>query len=90
MFLYLAVFQIAVSSALIREELQIQRPSYYTSQAFQGVKARYLMIKKLVFALIVTSRKLHPYFQAHTILVMTDQPLQKAMGRPDVAGRMVQ
>ena len=24
------------------------------------------------------------------ILVMMDQPLRKAMGRPDVAGRMVQ
>ena len=40
--------------------------------------------------MIVASRKLRPYFQAHTILVITDQPLRKAMGRPDVAGRMVQ
>ena len=35
LFLYLAVSQIAVSSALIREELKIQKPVYYTSQAFQ-------------------------------------------------------
>ena len=40
--------------------------------------------------MIVASRKLRPYFQAHTILMMTDQPLQKAMGRPNAAGRMVQ
>ena len=44
----------------------------------------------MVFALIVASRKLRPYFQAHTILVMTDQSLRKAMGRLDVARRMVQ
>ena len=53
-------------------------------------EARYLRIKKLVFSLIVASRKLRPYFQAHTIMVMTDQPLRKAMGRPNAAGRMVQ
>ena len=75
---------------MIREEFQIQRPVYYTSQAFQGTEARYLRIEKLVFSLIIASRKLRPYFQAHTILVVTDQPLRKAMSRPDVAGRMVQ
>ena len=75
---------------MIREELQIQKPIYYTSQAFQGEEAKYPRIEKLAFALIVASRKLRPYFQAHIILVMTDQPLRKAMGRPDIAGRMVQ
>ena len=54
------------------------------------MEARYPRIAKLVFALIVASRKLHPYFRAHTILVMTDQPLRKAMGRPNAMGRMVQ
>lgn len=72
LFLYLAVSQTFVSSALIREELKIQKPVYYTSQAFQGAKARYARIEKLAFALIIASRKLHPYFQAHMILVMTD------------------
>ena len=75
---------------MIREELKLHKLVYYTSQAFQGMEARYPMIEKLALALIVTSRKLHPYFQAHTILVMTDQPLQKAMGRPDATRRMVQ
>ena len=44
----------------------------------------------MAFSLIVASRKLRPYFQVHNILVMTDQPLRKAMGKPDVVGRMVQ
>ena len=44
----------------------------------------------MVFSLIVASRKLHPYFQAHTIFVMTDQPIRKAISRPNAAGRMVQ
>ena len=90
LFLYLAMSQTAVSSTLIREELKVQRPVYYTSQALQGIEARYPKIEKLALALIVASRKLRPYFQAHTILVMMDQPLQKAMGKPDAAGKMVQ
>ena len=54
------------------------------------MEARYPRIEKLAFALIVASRKLCPYFQAHTIIVITNQPLRKAMGRPDAAGRMIQ
>ena len=44
----------------------------------------------MAFALIVASRKFRPYFQAHTIFIMTDQTIQKAMSRPVAAGRMVQ
>ena len=36
--LYLAVSNTTVSSALIREEEEVQRPMYYTSQAFQGAE----------------------------------------------------
>ena len=89
LFLYLAVSQTAVNSALIREELRVQRPIYYTSQAFQGAEARYPRIEKMVFSLIVAPRKLRPYFQAHTIFVMTDQPIRKAISRPGTTGRMV-
>ena len=53
------------------------------------MEARYPRIENLAFALIVASRKLRPYFQAHTILVMTNQPLRKAMGKPNAVGSMV-
>ena len=60
------------------------------SQAFQGAKAKYPCMEKMAFSLIMASRQLCPYFQAHTIVVMTDQPIQKAMTKPDAAARMVQ
>ena len=68
----------------------MQLPVYYVNQAFQGAKAKYPRMEKIVFALIVTSRKLHPYFKANPILVMTNQPIKKARKKPEVAGRMVQ
>ena len=45
-------------------------------------------MEKLAFALVTAARKLKPYFQAYTIVVLTDKPLQRAMGSPDAAGRM--
>ena len=86
LFLYLVVSMTAVSAALIREENKIQCPVYYISQAFQGAEARYLWIEKITFALIVASRKLRPYFQANLIVVMTDQPIKKAMNKPEATG----
>ena len=45
-------------------------------------------MEKLAFALIITARKLKPYFQAHTIVVLMDKPLRKAMSSPEAARRM--
>ena len=45
-------------------------------------------MEKLAFALITAARKLKPYFQAHAIVVLTDQPLKRAMNSPEAAGRM--
>ena len=90
LFLYLAISVIAVSATLIREENKVQLPVYYVSQAFQGAKARYPCLENITFALIVASRKLCPYFQANPIIVMMDQPIKKAMNKPEAAGQMVQ
>ena len=45
-------------------------------------------MEKLAFALIIATRRLKPYFQAHTIIVLIENPLRKAMSSPEVAGRM--
>ena len=75
LFLYLAVSQIIVSSALIREESKVQWPVYYTSQAFQGTEAKYPWIVKMAFSLFIASRMLRPYFQAQAIMIVMDQPI---------------
>ena len=45
-------------------------------------------MEKLAFALVTVARKLKPYFQAHTIIVLTNQPLKRAMSSSKAAGRM--
>ena len=86
LFLYLAVSVTTVSTTLIKEEDKVQRPMYYISQAFQRAEARYPRIEKITFALIVAFRKLRPYFQANSIIVMTDQPIKKEMNKPEATG----
>ena len=44
-------------------------------------------MEKLAFVLIIAARKLKSYFQAHTIVVLTNKPL-RAMSSPEAAGRM--
>ena len=45
-------------------------------------------MEKLAFALVTAARKLKPYFQAHTVVILTDRPLQRAMSDLDVAGQL--
>ena len=88
LYLYLAVSQAAVSAALVREEDGSQKPVYFTSLVFQGVEERYPKMEKLAFTLVAATRKLKSYFQAHTIIVLTDRPLRKAISSPEAAGWM--
>ena len=45
-------------------------------------------MEKLAFALVTAGRKLKPYFQAHTVVILTDKPLRRAMSNLEAAGRM--
>ena len=87
--LYLAVAPLAVSSVLVREENAVQKPVYYTSRRLQGAKARYSKVEKMLFAPVTSARRLRAYFQAHTITVLTDQPLRQIMYKHELSGWMV-
>ena len=88
LYLYIAVSQAAVRAALVRDEEGSQRLIYFISRAFRGAEERYPRMEKLAFALVTIARKLKPYFQAHTIIVLTDQPLKRAMSNLEAAERM--
>ena len=69
--LYLAVSDFSTSAVLVRDKDRVQHPVYYCSRALRGVEERYPRMEKLILALVTAARKLHPYFQAHTIEVPT-------------------
>ncbi|XP_015970505.1 uncharacterized protein LOC107493980 [Arachis duranensis] len=88
--LYLSVADRAIASALIREDEVGQYLMYFTSKVLQGPELKYQKLEKFAYSLVVASRRLRPYFQAHTIKVRTNQPMKQVLQKMDIAGRMVQ
>ncbi|CAL2247866.1 unnamed protein product [Prunus armeniaca] len=85
LYIYLAVSD----SALIREELGAQHPVFYTSKALLDAETRYPKMEKLIFSLVVSARKLRPYYQAHRIIVITEFPLRSILHSPDASQRLM-
>jgi hypothetical protein len=48
-----------------------------------------MQIEKLAFALTIASTKLQPYFQAHTVKVLTEYSLKKVLRKLDLSGRLI-
>ncbi|CAL9019077.1 unnamed protein product [Prunus brigantina] len=86
---YLSISATAVSSVLIQTKEGAEHPVHYVSKALQDAEARYPDIEKLAFALVVSARRLRPYFQAHTIHVLTNHPLRQVLQKPETSGRLV-
>ncbi|XP_074351431.1 uncharacterized protein LOC141690538 [Apium graveolens] len=87
--LYLAVSEYSISAVLVREEDGQQSPVYYVSKRLHDAETRYTSMEKLVYALILASRKLRPYFQAHRVEVRTAYPLRQVLHKPESSGRML-
>ena len=88
---YLAIFEHATSSVLLRKDDNgVQRPIYYTSKAMVDAEKWYPTSDKIILALVVSVKKLRPYFQAHTIAVVTNLPFQKILQKLDISGRLLQ
>ncbi|PKA60509.1 RNA-directed DNA polymerase like [Apostasia shenzhenica] len=87
--LYLGVSDTAVSAVLLDSEKGVQHPIFYTSHMLLDTESRYPTLEKLALALLMTAKKLRPYFQSHTIQVVTDQPLLKILRTPEVSGRLL-
>ena len=71
LFAYIAVAPYAVSLALIRVNCGVQRPVYYVSKSLHEAEVRYLPLEKAILAVVIDTRKLPHYFQAHTVVVLT-------------------
>ncbi|CAL9026650.1 unnamed protein product, partial [Prunus brigantina] len=74
-------------SVLIRKPEKAELPIFYVSKALQSAELRYPPLEQLALALVTSARRLRPYFQAHQITVMTNQPLRQP--RPAEKGQIV-
>ena len=88
LFTYLAVASHAVSFVLIREDSGIQRPIYYVSKSLYETEVRYLSLEKAILAVMHATRKFPHYFQAHTVVVLTQLPLKSILWSMDYTRRI--
>jgi len=86
---YVAVSEEAVSATLVQEPECEERSVYFVSRTLHAAETRYQMIKKVTLALVLTTRRMSPYFLNHSITIRTDYPIFKILSKPDLAGRMI-
>ena len=70
LFAYIAMASYAVSLVLIWVDNGIQRPMYYVSKSLHEAEVRYLPLEKAILAVVLGTRKLPHYFQAHQWLFL--------------------
>ena len=64
-------------------------PIYYISKVMVDAETRYSKMEQMTLSLRNATQKLRPYFQAHPIVVLTNQPLRSILHKPDLSGKML-
>nr|CCI55431.1 PH01B031C15.14 [Phyllostachys edulis] len=77
-----------VSAVLVQEHNDGHRLVYYVLEALQWDKVRYMKLEKLVYALLMASRKLQHYFLAHAITAPMSYLLMLMLRNKDASGRV--
>ena len=88
LFVYIVVALYVISLMRIRVDSGIQRPVYYVSKSLNEAEVRYLPLEKAILAVVRATRKLPHYFQAHTVVVLTQLPLKSVLKSADYNGRI--
>jgi hypothetical protein len=93
--LYISATSNVVSMVLVAEREEegqaypVQRLVYYASDVLADAKTHYTQPQKLIYALLITSRKLQHYFQAHNIVVPSSFPLGEIIRNRDANDRII-
>ena len=88
LFAYIDVTLHAISLVLTRVDSGIQRPVYYVSKSLNEAEVRYMSLEKAILVVVHATRKLPHYFQAHTVVVLTQLPLKSVLRSADYTGRV--
>lgn len=77
--------ELSVSKSLWKEHWHV----FYVSKVLFDTETRYSHMKKLVYAVVISTCKLKPYFECHMIEVITSFALRSILYRPDLVGMVL-
>jgi hypothetical protein len=92
--LYIATTTHVVSTAIAIERSEeghaygVQRPVYFISEVLSESNVRYPSIQKILYGILITTRKLRHYFDENKISVIIDFLLADILPNRDATGRI--